>query len=345
MHTMNYKRLQMFSFLALLLGALLIALILFKPFFNVLAFGAIIAILFAPINRRLNDRFKSPGRAAALTLLLIILIILIPLSLFGQLIFNELVNVYNHIRDGSLVIDRGQIMAGLPDQIQSLIENFTRDLNSTLARFTNNAFQAFSSIVSNIANFFLSLFLFFFTVFYLLKDGSKFKEVLMDISPLNERQENELVTKLGEAVNGVVKGSFIVALSQGVIATIGFLIFGVPQPILWGMFTIIAALVPTVGTSISLVPAIIYLLITDHIGAAIGLTIWGALAVGMVDNVLSPLLIGSKTRLHPLLVIFSVLGGIQLFGFLGFLLGPIFMAVFVTLVDMFRHEFKDYLDK
>jgi predicted PurR-regulated permease PerM len=269
---------------------------------------------------------------------------LIPISLFGQLIFNELLSLYNHIRDGSLVIDRGQIMASLPVQLQSIIENFTRDLNSTLANFTNNAFQAFSSLVSNVVNFFLSLFLFFFTIYYLLKDGRHFKAILVDISPLNERQETELVSKLSSAVNGVVKGSFLIALSQGLVATIGFLIFGVPQPILWGMFTVLAALVPTVGTAISLIPAIIYLLITDHVGAAIGLTIWGALAVGMIDNVISPMLIGAKTKLHPLLVLFSVLGGIQLFGFLEFLLGPIFMAVFVTLVDMFRHEFKDYLD-
>ena len=341
---MNYKRLQMYSFLALLIAALVVALLIFRPFFNVIALGAIVAILFSPINRRIEARLKSPMKAAALTVLIIFLIILIPVSLFGQLIFNEILSLYNHIRDGSLVIDRGQIMASLPAQVQSVIENFTRDLNSTLANITNNAFQAFSSLVSNVANFFLSLFLFFFTIYYLLKDGRHFKAILVDISPLNERQETELVAKLSSAVNGVVKGSFLIALSQGLVATIGFLIFGVPQPILWGMFTVLAALVPTVGTAISLVPAIIFLLITDHVGAAIGLTIWGALAVGMIDNVISPMLIGAKTKLHPLLVLFSVLGGIQLFGFLGFLLGPIFMAVFVTLVDMFRHEFKDYLD-
>lgn len=343
---MNYKRLQMFSFLGLLLGALLVAVFLFRPFFNVLAFSVIVAILFAPVQRRIDARLDSPAKSALLTLLVIILIILVPLALFGQLIFNELVSVYNHIRDGSLVVDRGQIMASLPGQVQNLIENFTRDLNNTLARFSNNAFQAFSSLVSNVANFILSLFLFFFATYYLIKDGRKIKAILMDISPLNERQENELVTKLGEAVNGVVKGSFLIALLQGLIATVGFLIFGVPQPLLWGMFTVIAALIPTVGTSLSLVPAIIFLIITDHIGAAIGLTIWGALAVGLIDNIVSPVLIGAKTRLHPLLVLFSVLGGIQLFGFLGFLLGPIFMAVFVTLVEMYRTEFKDYyLDK
>lgn len=341
---MNYKRLQMLSFLSILLVAFIVALLIFKPFFNVLAFSAIVAILFAPVYQRINNRLKSNNWSAAATLLIIILIIVIPLSLFGQLLFNELVDVYNSIRDGSLVIDRGRIMQGLPEQAQVFIENFTRDLNNTLANFTSNAFQAVSSLISNVSGFILSLFLFLFGVYYLLKDGSKFKDILVDISPLNERQEDELVAKVGSAVNGVVKGSFLIALTQGVVATIGYFIFGVPQPILWGMFTVMAALVPTVGTAIALVPAVIFLLITDHVGAAIGLTIWGALAVGLIDNIISPILIGAKAKLHPVLVLFSVLGGISLFGFLGFLLGPIFMAIFVTLVDMFRHEFKDYLD-
>ncbi|MCC7356726.1 MAG: AI-2E family transporter [Candidatus Doudnabacteria bacterium] len=341
---MNYKRLQMFSFLTILIVALIIALAIFRPFFNVLAFGAIVAILFMPIDQRLEKRFKSPNLAAALTLLLIVAIIVVPLTLFGQLIFNELNDVYHSIREGSLVIDQGKIISSLPSQIQVFIENFTRDLNATLSRFSDNAFQAVSSIITNVTGFILSAVLFLFTVYYLLRDGNKFKDVLVDISPLNERQETELITKIGSAVNGVVKGSFLIALIQGAVAMIGYFIFGVPQPLIWGLLTVMVALVPTVGTALAIVPAIIVLLITDHVGAAIGLAIWGGLAVGLIDNVISPILIGSKTKLHPLLVLFSVIGGISLFGFLGFLLGPIFMAVFVTLVDMFRHEFKDYLD-
>ena len=297
-----------------------------------------------PIDQRLEKRFKSPNLAAALTLLLIVAIIVVPLTLFGQLIFNELNDVYHSIREGSLVIDQGRIISSLPSQLQVFIENFTRDLNATLSRFSDNAFQAVSSIVSNVSGFILSAFLFLFTVYYLLRDGNKFKDVLVDISPLNERQETELIAKIGSAVNGVVKGSFLIALIQGTVATIGYFIFGVPQPLIWGLLTVMVALVPTVGTALAIVPAIIVLLITDHVGAAVGLAIWGALAVGLIDNVISPILIGAKTKLHPLLVLFSVIGGISLFGFLGFLLGPIFMAVFVTLVDMFRHEFKDYLD-
>jgi predicted PurR-regulated permease PerM len=132
------------------------------------------------------------------------------------------------------------------------------------------------------------------------------------------------------------------AIIQGVVAMIGFTIFGVPQPLLWGLFTVMAALVPNVGTSLSLIPAVIYLLVTGHIGAGIGLAVWGMLAVGLIDNLLSPRLIGSRIQLHPLLVLLSVIGGLQFFGFLGFLIGPILLAVFVAMVDIYRSDFKKY---
>jgi predicted PurR-regulated permease PerM len=140
-----------------------------------------------------------------------------------------------------------------------------------------------------------------------------------------------------------VKGSFLVALSQGIVASIGFYIFGVPEPLLWGAFTVIVALVPTVGTSLSIVPAVIYLAVTGHSGAAIGMGVWGALAVGLIDNFLGPKLVGRSTKLHPVLVLIAIVGGIQLFGILGFLIGPIIMAIFIAMLDMYRSDFRDNL--
>ncbi len=126
------------------------------------------------------------------------------------------------------------------------------------------------------------------------------------------------------------------AVSQGVVATVGFLIFGVPEPLIWGLFTVIAALVPTVGTSLSIIPAVIVLALTGHVPQAIGMAIWGVLAVGLIDNFLGPKLVSSTTKLHPLLVLLSVLGGLSLFGFLGFLIGPIIMAIMIELIDICR---------
>jgi len=144
-----------------------------------------------------------------------------------------------------------------------------------------------------------------------------------------------LAGKMDMAVKGVVQGAFTVALIQGAVSTIGFFIFGVPEPLLWGVFTVLVALVPTVGTMLSLVPAVLYLLISGHTGAGIGMAIWAWLSISSIDNFISPRLIGHKTKLHPLVSLLSVLGGISIFGYLGFLIGPIIAAIFMTLLEIY----------
>lgn len=338
-----YKRQQVIAFFVLMLIVFIMVLLVLKPYINIVAIGAILAVLFYPVYRRILPLVKSRNLAAFLTVSLFLLIILVPIVFFGQILLNELVSLYGKFHNGDLVINKTQIIASLPTQVQSLIENLSRDLSNFLSNFTSNIFQSVSSIISNIASFLFTLFLMFFCFFYLLRDGDKIKKVLMDISPIAASQENILFEKIILAVNGVIKGSFLTALTQGFVAMVGFFIFGIPEPIVWGLFTVLTALVPTIGTSLSLVPAIIYLFVTGHTGSAIGLVIWGAVAVSTIDNLVGPKLVGSRTQLHPLLVLLSVVGGLQFFGVLGFLLGPILMAIFIALIDMYRTDFKDYM--
>ncbi len=317
--------------------------LIWLPFLKLLALGAILAVLFEPVNRKLKERIKNPNAASFATILLILLVVLLPVYLVGQTLFSELLGFYNRYKDGSLDIDRDAIVRSLPPQFQAWASRFLSDFSAQVSGFASTAFSSITSIVSNITNFIVGLVLVLFTVYYLLVDWEKIKDFINSIFPISSERENLVAGKLERAIGGVVKGSFLVALLQAIIATVGFLIFGVPQPFLWGAFTLLAALVPTVGTSLSLVPAVLYLLITNHTGAGIGLAIWGATAVGLVDNVVSPKLIGSRTNLHPLLVLFSVIGGLQFFGIIGFLLGPILMAVFVSLLDIYREDLKAFL--
>lgn len=337
------KRIHIVSFLVALLLVFVLIVWMLQPFVNILAFAVIIAVLFHPVYKFFLVRLKKPSVASLVTVLIILTLIALPIWLFGSVIFNELQDLFNRYRDGAFVIDRDEIIAGLPSQVQSVIQNFSQDLNDFIGRLSGQFFSSLSQIVSNVASFVIAFFVFIFVVYYLLKDGGKIKRAIMDISPIASTQENLLIDKIVAAVNGVVKGSFLVALVQGVVATVGFFIFGVPEPWLWGAFTVVAALVPTVGTSISLIPAIIYLAVTGHAPQAVGLAIWGAVAVGLVDNFIGPRLIGGSVKLHPVLVLLAVIGGIQFFGILGFLIGPIIMAVFVAMIDMYREEFKDYI--
>lgn len=339
------NRINTVSFLIFLLVVFIVVVFIAKPFVNLLAFAVITAILFSPVYNLLVRRVKNQSVASLLTIIIILAIIVIPLVFFGQVIYSQISNLFDKYRAGELVIDRSQLISDLPDQIQTIIQNFSQDFSNLVGRIYSQAFSSITGLLSNVANFVIAFFMFFFVVYYLLRDGDKIKEALSAVSPIGHNQESKLIDKVVSAVNGVVKGSFLVALVQGVVATIGFYIFGVPEPLLWGAFTVIAALVPTVGTSLSLIPAIIYLAVTGHVPQAIGMAIWGLFAVGMIDNFIGPRLIGGSVKLHPVLVLIAVIGGIQMFGLLGFLIGPIIMAVFVAMVEMYRIDFKDNLLK
>ncbi len=232
---MAFKRLQVISFFLILLVALILVLMIVKPLAGVVAFGIILAVLFHPVYTRLETKLKSSNLAALLTILLIMIITLIPIVFFGQLLFNEIVNIVDRVKAGDLVLQRDQIIESLPVQLRDLIENFSRDLNAFLSRLTSSAFAGFSSLLSNVAGFIVSLFVLLLTLFYLLRDGTKIKQFFMDISPIAMAQENALIDKIVIAVNGVVKGSFLTALSQGAVATIGYFIFGIPEPIMLGL--------------------------------------------------------------------------------------------------------------
>lgn len=336
----NHSNKQFIGFFVLLGIMAFICLMIIWPFWQMLALSGILAVLFYPFYQKINRDIRSPNLAAFITILIVILIALLPMWLIGQLLFNEMVDVYNKFRLGELVLDKSQIIAHLPEQLKIVAQSLSNDITVMISRVTGSAFASVSSLLSNIASFFLSLFLLVFMLFYFLRDGAKIKAMAMELSPLTEVYDKILIERLEAAVSGVVKGSFLVALIQGTVATIGFLIFGVPQPVLWGAFTVLAALVPTVGTSLSIIPAVIYLFLTGHTGAGIGMAIWGAVAVGTIDNIVSPRIVGLRVKTPELLTLLAILGGIHLFGFFGFLFGPILMSVFVTLTNIYREDLK-----
>lgn len=329
----THQKITFYLFFAVVAG---VVFLIWLPFLKLLALGIIFAILFSPVHQRLLKEINNPSLAAFLTVLLIVLIILLPIYLLGQTLLNELSYLFNSYKQGGLVFNKTVFIQNLPVSIQDMAVKLLGDINLKISEIVVSTFTGFTAIVSNLANFVVSLILIFFTSYYLLRDGKKIKSFINLVFPLSVENENILVTKIESAVNGMVKGSFLIALIQGSLAVVGFLIFGVPAAFLWGAFTVLSALVPNLGTSLALIPAVVYLLIIGHTGQAIGLAIWGAVAVGTIDNIVSPKLLSAKTKIHPLLVLFSVIGGLNFFGILGFLLGPILMAIFLALLDIYK---------
>ncbi len=342
---MTNQRMQVIGFFTLLLLVLLVVALMWLPYLKMLAMGAILAILFAPVNKYFLKKIKSPTFSALLTTLLVLLIIAIPVYFIGQAFYNEIFSLINNVKSNSSTLSWSALAQRLPSQLQGVSGALFADLGQKILSYAANIFSGIKSIISNLASLVLALVLIFFSVFFLTRDSEKIINYFNSVFPLSQDHENRLISKLNHSISGVLKGLFLVALVQGTVATVGFLIFGMPQPFLWGAFTVIAALVPNIGTTVSMVPAVIVLFLSGSTGPAIGLVIWGAAAVGTIDNVISPHIIGTEAKMHPLLVLFSIVGGLKLFGLIGFLLGPIIMAVFLTLLDIYRTDLKVYLEK
>jgi predicted PurR-regulated permease PerM len=286
----------------------------------------------------LNKIPKQKGLASFITTLIVVLCTLLPISLLGVKLISESKQLYVSISESNT---EGNIF-GLPRNVASELQssfphlkNFSVDINTYLRQGLKWAVEHLDVLFSSVAKILMGLFIFTISLYYMFKDGHKLKNFVVFLSPLNDADDEVIFGKLKRAVNSVVKGNLAIALIQGVLSAVGLSIFGIPNPIIWGTIAGVCALVPSVGTSIVLVPSIIYLFLFNHLGSAFGLLIWGGLAVGLIDNLLGPRLIGKDIPVHPLIILFSVLGGLAFWGPIGFILGPLIVSFLFALVDIY----------
>jgi predicted PurR-regulated permease PerM len=210
------------------------------------------------------------------------------------------------------------------------------NVTTYVQNFLEWSFANLDTIFSSITKFALQIFIMLFALFYLLKDGSKFKDSLVVLSPLADNHDEKIFSKIKQAIRSVVVGSLVVSFIQGVLMGLGFFIFGVPNPALWGSFAVVSALIPGIGTSLVLIPGVIYLFFASTSLHAFGLLIWGMIAVGLIDNYLGPLLVNRGVHIHPFLILLSVMGGLVFFGPIGFIAGPLIVALLFALLEIYK---------
>lgn len=332
---------QYYFLLALLAGAMYVAFLVVEPFFSALALGAVFAVVLQPVYRLIRTRVNGRDSLAALsTVGVSVIIVLIPIIFVSLQLLKEAQALYTSLNDTDAQRVFTQWVIENGPKVDHYVPNASQSLRELSASFDDYARTAASWIVlnigaafSSIAGLFLNLFIFFVTLYYLLRDGERFKQYIIELSPLNDSDDEHIVRKLEIAVNSVVKGKLAIAAIQGILAGIGLAIFGVPNPVVWGLVAVVVSLIPPVGTALVLVPSVAYLAIAGSMGGAIGLAIW-AVGVSVIDNVIGPRLMGSGMDLHPLLVLLSVLGGLALFGPVGLFLGPLSIALLLALLSL-----------
>lgn len=332
---MKNSKLQQYFFVGVFAGVIALAFFVFRPYLEPLALAAICAVLFYPVYAFLLTKVRRADVAAGLSVLCAILLIAVPLSFLGVLLFNEAQNAGEHLHAGTaggasamLLPLETRINAYLPPELHvSVKDTFV----SGVSWVTSNM----GSVFAGTANFLLALFIAIVAFFYFLRDGSVFTALFLKLSPLDDSYDRQILKKLKNTINSVVRGSLFIAFLQGALAGIALAVVGIPNAVLWGAVAGIGALIPNVGTAIVLAPAVVYLFATGAVIESVGLTLWGFLVIGLIDNVLLPRLIGGGAQIHPLLLLFGVLGGLAFFGPSGLIFGPLAIALLYVLVDIY----------
>lgn len=310
--------------------------LIFSPFLNVLLWSMVLTVIASPLNNALRKVGRAPNVAALITVLVVIFVVLIPA-------FFIVTTAADHADEAVAAVQQGYAKLTDPaSRHYQFIEQYV-DLNTLLQK--ENIQQRITTLGGEITTQSWSLLsygfitvvetlLVLFTTFYMLRDGGTLLGGVRALLPLAPEQSDAMIARVRTIISASLKGTMLIALIQGTIGGIVFWILGLPAALLWGLVMILASLIPVVGSSIIWVPAAIYLLSTGWPGKAIALVVCG-IGISMVDNLLRPTLVGSKTRMHELTVFFAVLGGIQLFGPVGLIAGPIFVALAAGMVQIF----------
>ena len=334
-----YTQPETYFFLIILILVGVLSFLVFMPFMTTLILAATFAVLIYPIHKKILEAFRGNSVLASfVTLFGLVALIIIPLFLIAAQVFNETTSAYYHVASNdsnvSLTID------ALQNSFNSKVEAFFPGVTLDLRNYVT---VASTWLLKNIGSFFagtisigIRLFLGLFALYYFIKDGHSFIKLFQEHSPIPREHTDVLIKKLRTSVRSIIGGSIVVALCQGIVSGIGFTIFGVPNPALWGTITALSALIPGVGTSIVLIPVVAYVFVAGTLWQGIGMGIWALVAVGLLDNFISPKIIGGGLKIHPLIILFSIIGGLTFFGPEGFILGPLTISLFIALLDIYK---------
>ena len=314
--------------------------LMLRPFVGVLLWAIVLVVVFYPAHRRLVAWTDSPTSAAALSTLLVIVTILLPVVLVSYAVARELRGAVEHFQGGlGRILDIPIIRPAV-----SWLDQYVDVDAWRSADYIGEHLQAWSTaiagptlmFVGGILSALVQTLLVVFTMFYFFRDGDALRIAIYDIVPLEYEQSHDIVLRTQEVIAATIYGVLAISVIQGTLGFLIFMVLGLPSPLLWGVVMFLLSMIPMAGAFIVWVPAALYLLLTGSFIKALVLVGWGVLVIGSIDNFLSPRLVGRRARLHELLIFFSVLGGLQVFGVLGLVLGPVLAAITLALIEVVR---------
>ena len=322
--------------------ALYLCWLMLQPFVAVLAWAAVLVIIFYPVHQRLLKRLNKPSLCALLSCLLVILTILVPVVLVTVAVLNEFSGAMNSIE--ALIVYlldpaspyTGRVLTWVSQYIDIAQLRSGQYIFDRLKGVSGQVAGQTLGVIGGVIGAVVQIFFVIFTMYYLFRDGDKILAAVRDALPLEEPQATAVMTRTRDVIGASVYGVIAIAIVQGALGGIAFWVLGVPSAIVWGVVMVFLSMIPMLGAFLVWVPAAAYLGLSGHPVKALLMVLWGALVIGTADNFLRPKLVGERTKLHELLIFFAVLGGLQVFGVLGIVLGPVVLAITLALVEVFR---------
>lgn len=327
---------------ALLAIALYVCWLMLRPFFNVLLWAAVLAVIFYPMHRRILERTAKPTVAAALSTLLVVILILLPVTFITVAVVRELSQAASAFQapDQSWSFPTPPGVAWVLERVGGYVDIDRETARKFLAERMQTWGAALAGstlvVIGGAVGAVVQMALVVFTLFYFFRDGERIRGSASELLPLKRVQWHDIMARTQDVIAATVYGVLVISAIQGTLGTFIFWALGLPSPLLWGVVMFFLSMIPMAGAFLVWMPAAIYLALTGAFLQAGILVVWGVVVIGSIDNFLSPRLVGQRARLHELLIFFAVLGGLEVFGVLGLILGPVVFAITLALIEMAR---------
>jgi predicted PurR-regulated permease PerM len=344
MKSPNLAGLEDKTFLLLIIAITLAFAWILWPFYGSVFWGTVLAILFTPLYRRvLRPAGQRRTVAALVTVAIVVLMVILPVTLITALLVQEGFSVYDRIQSGELNLGAyfQKVFAALPVWITDLLNRFEltnlglsqESFSTGLMKGTQLLATHAINIGQNTFDFIVNLCIVLYLLFFLLRDGDHLSRRIREAMPLYAEQQRDLLSRFTTVIRATVKGNVVVAIVQGALGGVMFWLLGLRAPVLWAVLMAILSLLPAVGSALIWLPVAIYFLITGALWQGVILIAFGVLVIGLVDNILRPILVGKDTKMPDYVVLISTLGGIAIFGLNGFVIGPVIAAMFIAVWD------------
>jgi predicted PurR-regulated permease PerM len=332
---LNDKAIREFS--AILVVVLFGVLVFFaiRPMLFAVIWGLVLAYIFMPAYHKINNYIKNKTLAASITLILIAAVVLVPLWFIVPMMVQQIFELF---RTSQTLDMTGLIQNIFPTASSQFSTQLGLTLNTLIGKATSAAMSSLVSFFMNIPLLVINLFVVGFVFFFTLRDSEKLKEFVKGISPLSKAKEKIVIKHFQDVTYSTIYGRFLVGIVQGLLAGLGFFIFGVNNALILSVFAILLCILPIVGVFLLWIPIGIYMIASGEIAIAIAFILYNAIIVSNIDNLLLTYIVSKKTNLSPVFALISSIGGLFLFGVIGLVLGPLIFAYFIILVDLYREK-------